>query len=315
MFPSLRLLRYVVAAADAGSVSEAAVRLHVSQPSVSGAIAQLEDELGVQLFVRHHARGVTPTVPGQRIIAQARALLSHARDFAQDARALGAAPRGEIAVGCFVTLALRYMPSLLAAFRDAQPGIAVRLEEGDQTSVLDGLCSGRTELALSYGYALPEEVHAEVLAELPPHAIVAADHALAGRERVSLRELAAEPFILLDLPHSRDYFASLFAACGVEPRIAYRSRSYELIRGLVGRGLGYTLHNVLPRTEVTYDGSRIAILPLTERLLPVKVMSLRLARHAPRPAVAAFADFLREAFRPGGPLASGSVAPAQVDLV
>ena len=305
MLGSLRLLRYVVAAADAGSVSAAAGRLNVSQPSVSGAIAQLEAELGVALFVRHHARGVTLTAPGHRVVAEARALLHHAQDFAQGARALGAAPQGEVAVGCFLTLAMRYMPPLLAGFRAAQPGITVRLEEGDQAAVLDGLCSGRTELALSYGYALPTEVEGELLAELPPHAIVAAGHPLAGRPAVSLRELAGEPFVLLDLPHSRDYFAAVFAACRLEPRIAYRSGSYELIRGLVGRGLGYTLHNMLPRTDVTYDGSRIAILPLSERPPPVKVMSLRLARHRPRPAVAAFAVFLREAFRPGGLLADG----------
>lgn len=309
MMPSLRLLRYVVAAADAGSVSEAAVRLNVSQPSISGAIAQLEGELGLKVFVRHHARGVTLTAAGQHVVIQARALLNHAQDFAQGAHALGTTPRGEISVGCFVTLAMRYMPPLLTGFRDAHPGITVRLEEGDQSAILEGLCSGRTEFALSYGYSLPEEVHAERLAELPPHAIVAADHPLAGRAGISIHELAAEPFILLDLPHSRDYFAGTFAACGLQPRIAFRSRSYELIRGMVGRGLGYTLHNVLPCTDTTYDGSRIAILPLSERVAPVQVMSLQLARQKPRPAVEAFARFLREAFRPGGLLAAPSWPP------
>lgn len=299
---SLRLLRYVVGAAEFGSLSEAAARLHVSQASISAAVAQLEGELGVALFVRHHARGVTLTPAGRHVVAEARALLAHAQDFAQGARALGGAPRGEIAVGCFMTLAMRYMPSLLAAFRRHHPGIAVRLEEGDQAEILEGLRSGRTEFALSYGFAVPDGLRAETLAELPPYAMVAASHALAARPRIALAALAAEPFLLLDLPHSRDYFAGLFAAAGLQPRTVFRSRSYELIRGMVGHGHGYTVHNVIPRTDIAYDGSRVAMLRLEGRLAPVQVTALRPQRQPSRPAVETFAAFLRAAFAPGGML-------------
>ena len=78
---SLRLLRYVTAAADCGNVTEAARRLQVSQPSVSAAIAELEQMLGVTIFVRHHAKGVTLTPAGQRLINEARLLLKHAEEF------------------------------------------------------------------------------------------------------------------------------------------------------------------------------------------------------------------------------------------
>ena len=63
---------------------------------------------------------------------------------------------------------------------------------------------------------------------------------------MSLRELADEPFILLDLPHSRDYFFGLFRAVGLEPRIVFRSRSQELIRGLVAHGHGFAIQNAIP---------------------------------------------------------------------
>ena len=72
------------------------------------------------------------------------------------------------------------------------------------------------------------------MAELPPRAILAADHRLARRRAVSLRELVDEPMVLLDLPHSREYFLSLFRACNLEPRIVHRTRSYDMVRGLVG---------------------------------------------------------------------------------
>ena len=113
---SLRQLRYVVAAAEAGNLTEAARHLGVSQPSVSSAIAELETAVGASLFVRHHARGVALTPVGERIVNEARLLLKHASDFGQSARELSGALKGEIVVGCFLTLAVRFMPVLLARF-------------------------------------------------------------------------------------------------------------------------------------------------------------------------------------------------------
>jgi DNA-binding transcriptional LysR family regulator len=311
--PSLRVLRYVVAAAECGHVTKAARRLNVSQPSVSSAIAELEASTGVQLFVRHHARGVSLTPAGERVINDARILLKHAREFMHNAAELGSELRGEIAVGCFHTLAVRFMPALLSRFSRMHPGIAVALQEGDQAELLAMLLSGRTELVLSYSFALPDEIAPEPLADLPPFAIVSADHPCAGEKQVSLRTLAEEPFVLLDLPHSRDYFSSLFRAVGVEPRIVFRSRSHELIRGLVAHGHGFAIQNAIPATTLVYDGGRVAVLALAEDLPPTRIMSLRLKRHTLRPAVAAFAAFLTEAFGPTGMFAPGSVIAPRTD--
>lgn len=308
-------MRYVVAAADCGHVTEAARRLNVSQPSVSSAIAELETTIGVQLFIRHHARGVSLTPAGERVINEARILLKHARDFAQNASEHGTQLKGQIVIGCFHTLAVRFMPALLSRFAQLHPGITVALHEGDQAELLAMLLSGRSELALSYSFALPEEVAAEPLAELPPYAIVSADHRSAAEDRVSLRRLAEDPFVLLDLPHSRDYFSSLFHAVGVEPRIVFRSRSHELIRGLVAHGHGFAIQNAIPATTLVYDGGRVAVLALEEDLPPTRIMSLTLKRHTLRPAVAAFASFLTEAFAPGGMFAPGSVTAPRVDAM
>jgi DNA-binding transcriptional LysR family regulator len=312
---SLRQLRYVVAAADCGHVTHASRRLNVSQPSISSAIAELEAEIGVPLFIRHHARGVSLTPVGERVINEARLLLKHAQDFTQNAIELGDALKGEIAVGCFLTLAIRFMPALLAGFAQRHPGITVTLHEGDQEELIGLLLSGRAECALSYSLALPDEIHAEPLSDLPPHAIVAADHPLAHRERVSLTELAGEPFILLDLPYSRDYFFGLFRSVGVEPRIVFRSRSQELIRGLVAHGHGFAIQNAIPATTIGYDGNRVAVLALDPALQPTRIMSLRLKQHATRAAVRAFETYLHEAFAPGGAFAPGSITAPRVDPV
>lgn len=310
---SLRALRYVVETADAGSVTEAAKRLNVSQPSISAALSQIEEELGIQIFIRHLAKGVTLSPAGQRLVNDARLLLNHARDFAQSAQSLGNTLRGEIVIGSFLTLATRFMLGLLSSFRQQHPGISVKLEEGDQQEIIDALIEGRTELALSYSFAVPDEISGEKLCELPPYLLLSAQHPLATRSEISLAELQDEPFILLDLPHSRDYFAGVFAAAGIEPRTSFRTRSFELIRGLIGHGQGYSIHNAVPRTTIGYDGSRIAVVAIAERLPPTHVMALRLKRHALRPAVQAFADHTRQAFAAGGQFAPGSIAPARFD--
>ena len=294
---SIRALRYIVATADCGNISEAARRLNVSQPSVSAAVAEFEAAVGVTVFLRHHARGVSLTPAGQRLVNEARALIKHAEDFARNAQAIGGSLQGEIHVGCFVTLAPRYMPLLLAEFGRSYPGISVRIDDGDQEHVLGALTTGRTELALTYELAVPAEIASQALVELPPHAVLPAGHALAREQAVGLKQLAREPFVLLDLPLSREYFLGMFRAHGVEPRIAWRSRSYEFVRGLVAGGHGFAILNVLPQTRMTYDGSEVAIRPILEPLPPVRVVCLSLPELSMRPAVKAFADFLQSAFR------------------
>lgn len=293
---SLRALRYFVAAAEAGSVTVAARQVRVSQPSVSAAIAQLEVELGVQLFVRHHAKGLSLTLPGERLLVQARGLLAHARELDQFAGTMGDAQRGEVSAGCFITLAPFLLPGLLAGFAERYPEINVTIEEGNQAEVLDQLRTGRCEVALSYAYGLSDEFEAQVLAELPPHVILAEHHALAGRRKVSLKELAAAPMILLDLPHTRDYFLSLFRSMKIEPKVAYRTRSYEMVRGLAARGLGFGILNAIPRLPGTYDGNRVVAVPIVENLPAIFVVSLRLKRLVTRPAVALFAEFVKRHF-------------------
>ena len=86
---SLRTLRYFVAAAEAGSLTAAAGRVHVSQPSLSEAISRLEADLGVQLFLRRQSRGLALTTPGDRFLVQARNLLAHADEVERFADTMG----------------------------------------------------------------------------------------------------------------------------------------------------------------------------------------------------------------------------------
>jgi DNA-binding transcriptional LysR family regulator len=307
---SLRALRYFVAAAETGSVTAGARQVRVSQPSISTAIARLESDLKVQLFVRHHARGLSLTLPGDRLLVQARSLLAHAREVEQFAGTMGDAQRGEVSAGCFITLAPFLLPGLLSGFAERYPEVSVNMEEGNQAEVLEHLRSGRCEVALTYAYGLSDEFEAAVLAELPPRIILAEDHPLARRRRISLKELAGAPMILLDLPHTRDYFLSLFRSVKIEPRVARRTRSYEMVRCLAGRGLGFGILNAIPRLPWTYDGKKVVAVPIEEDLPNILVVSLKLKRAAARPAVALFARYAQEHFAEAWPKLT-QAAPAR----
>ena len=150
-----------------------------------------------------------------------------------------------------------------------------------------------TELALTFDLDISEHYDAISMAELPPHAIVPVSHRLADREEVSLSELIGEPFVLMDLPHTRQYFLSVFYSQHLEPRVRYRSTSFEAVRALVGNGLGYALLNLEPRHSTTYDGSQVVSLKLKESLRPLKIVMVSLRRTARRRIARTFQDFAR----------------------
>jgi len=276
---TLKQLRYFVAVAEQGSISATAGKLFVSQPALSAALAQLEREFDAQLLVRHKARGVSLTPIGRELVAEARNLLSHAGELSNRAHALSHALEGELAIGCFLTLAPFYLPRLLSGFDNDHPNLQININEGAMDHLQTMLLASDVEIALLYDLELDAALEVEVLAEIAPHALLAAEHPLAGRESISLRDLVAMPMVLLDLPHSRDYFRGLFWRLGIEPQIRYRTRSFELARGMVARGHGYSLLSLRPATDRTYDGGRVRCLPLGDDL-PSLSIALAWPRHS-----------------------------------
>lgn len=293
----LRQLEYFVAAGEAGSITLASARINVSQPSVSAAIAQLEAEFGFTLFVRHHAQGLSLTPEGLRFWREARALLAHAAELESVAGELTRAVKGPLEIGCLVTLYPLLVPALIHAFRARFPETRVRALAADQSALLERLRRGAISLALTYDLGIPAEIAFEPLAAVPPFAFVAAGHPLARRRAVALAELAAEPFLLLDLPHSRDYFLALFHEAGVAPRVGGAFEHLDVIRSLVARGQGFGLANLRPRNRASLDGRRLAYLglegdPPSLRLGIATVKGARPARVA-----SAFHELARELVR------------------
>lgn len=272
---TLRQLEYFVAVAEAGTVTAAAEQVHLSQSAMSTALADLEHVLGVQLLVRHHARGVTLTPSGEELLISARQLLRQAGDLDSSAHSLGEDLVGRVRLGCFAILSPYLLPPLLAAVEDEMPGLEVEPIEEPLDGVEKGLREGRFEVALTYDLGLGDGIERTQLLKIRPHALLASSHRLGTAESVRLAELADEPFVLLDLPHSRDYFRAAFTAAGVQPQIRYRTRSAETARALVGRGLGWSLLNLRPTNNQSVEGRRVVAKDLTDIVPALTVVLAR----------------------------------------
>ena len=287
-------MRYVVAVAEEGNVTAAAARLHVSQPSISSAIRQVEDDFGVQLFIRHHARGLSLTPAGRGIVSEARALLSQAAELDAHARGYAGTVAGQLEIGCFTTIAPFLMPDLIATFSARYPDVRVRAQDGDLQTITQNLLHGRFELAITYELGIDPALETEVLTAVSPSAILPVDHPLAAQATVSLDELAGEPLVLLDLPHSREYFMSLFSGRNLQPTIRHRSEPFEMVRGLVGAGEGVALLNLIPASDVTYAGATVVTRPLVENPPGLKIVLARPAELRLSAAATAFRMICRE---------------------
>jgi DNA-binding transcriptional LysR family regulator len=290
---TLRQLEYFVATCDAGSVTEAAQSIPVSQSSVSAAIAQLETAVGVKLLIRHHAQGVSPTPAGRQFLEQARGLLQDANRLERFVAGLTEDVAGPLDLGCLVTLAPLVIPQLCQEFQVEHPAVRIAVVEAGQDELLDGLRSGSLSLAITYDLQLADDIAFEPLATLPPHAVLSADHPLAGRAELTLAELAREPLVLLDLPQSRDYFRSLFVAEGLEPLVGHRSAHPETIRTMVANGYGYTLVNARPRIDRALDGRRLVTAPLAGVPRPMLLGVAAMASDRPTRTVTAFREHCR----------------------
>jgi DNA-binding transcriptional LysR family regulator len=242
---TVRQLSYVTAVAQHETISAAAAALGIAAAAISAAVAQVEAVAGVRLFERRHARGMVLTAAGRELVAEARSVLAALREL-ETAHRRDRPLAGRLHIGCILSVAPHLLPPVLRAFNEHHPELELRCREGDQEALLRDLEDGRLDAALLFDFDIPSTVRGVALRTLPLQAVLPRDHALARSARPALPALAAEPLVLLDLPHSRDYFLAAFAEYGITPRIAHRVRSPELARGLVAQGLGYALLNFCP---------------------------------------------------------------------
>lgn len=255
--PTLSQLRAFVAVAEHRHFGTAATRLKVSQPTLSQALASLEQGLGVQL-VERSTRKVLMTTAGTQLLGRARATVESADGFAAEASGLGSRLTGPLRLGLIPTVAPYVLPSLLPALRTEYPDVVPYIVEDQTERLLAALRTGAIEVAV---LALPTEEAGIV--ELPLYTedfvlIVPEDHELAGGTGLPLRVLAGQPILLLDDGHClRDQTLDLCRSVDAGPVASdTRATSLATVVQCVAGGLGVTL---VPRSAVAVETGKGAL--------------------------------------------------------
>ncbi|MEX0428355.1 LysR substrate-binding domain-containing protein [Nocardioides sp. DS6] len=297
---TLRQLEYFVAVAETGTITTAAERCHVSAPGLSLALSELEKALSVQLFTRRRAKGAVLTTAGQAVLAHARTVLVEADELQESASMEGGQLSGSLTVGCYTTLAPFVIPRLLTGFTAAHPRVDLSFEESSQPVLERDLISGSLELAVMYGHDLHPQLGFRPISALPPYVLLPIGHPMSRKRKVSLRALCEEPLILFDVSPSTENFQRTIGKLGIEPRIGFRTESFELVRCLVARGVGYGVLFQHPKTDVTYDGERLVSRPVLEDLPVTEIGVAYLASRRLTQRALSFRDFAAAEFTDDG---------------
>jgi DNA-binding transcriptional LysR family regulator len=260
----LRLLRAFEAVAEELHFGRAAERLFVSQPSLSRAIRDLEQRLGVELFART-SREVRLTEAGLALQEGLPRLLGEHERVLDRARRVGLGEAGELRVGFLASATNVLLPAVVRSFSRAFPEVTLTLEETLDDDALAGVLARRFDLAFVRTLRSQPELSYEALVRERLCVVVPPDHALARRSRVAYADLRSERFVLWprrEAPESFDDVVEGCRAAGFSPQIVQEASGAHTILALVAAGVGVT---VLASSYQAQRGRDLVFLPLTGR--------------------------------------------------
>lgn len=288
---SLRALRAFATVVEHGSISAAANSLHTAPSAVAALVAQVETEMGADLLVRTRARGVAATAEGRALAARFRRLLEDYSGILEDGRDMARGLSGTLRVGYYAPVAPAFLPPILGPLMQANPDLRLDLQEHDNNSVQDALLSGRLDAIIFAADDIRAGITTTPLLSLPPYALLPKDHPLAAKKRVALTQLVQYPLIKLNRPISRPYVDALLSERSLTPTTAADVDSTEMVRSLVGAGLGVAILSMRPVTAQSYAGDLLVMRPLDPGLPCLELRSGHVAGH-PRRLARAFLDAL-----------------------
>lgn len=245
----LRQLRYFMEVARREHVSEAAEHLHVAQSAISRQIANLEDELGVDLFQRE-GRNVKLTSIGKLFLEHTETAMK-AIDYAKEQVDEYLDPeRGTIKIGFPTSLSSHLLPTIISAFKENHPNVAFHLRQGSYKFLIESV--KKRDINIAFLGPVPvddEDIEGHILFTEKILALVPSSHPLATQENLRLRDLRNEDFVLF--PNGFVLRKIAVDACkqaGFMPNISSEGEDLDAIKGLVSAGMGITL---LPESTVS----------------------------------------------------------------
>lgn len=259
----LRQIAYFIEVAKREHVTDAANHLHVAQSAVSRQISKLEEELGVDLFIRD-GRNVRLTPIGEVFLKHMEQAMHVIQDAEQVIKEYTDPETGTIHIGFVSTLALYILPTLISAFRREYPRVKFKLVQGNYYELKESVIKGRTNMALLAPVPVDDRrLRGKILATEKIVALLPSNHPKANQRTLRLSELRDELFIMF--PETYLLRKILVDACeqiGFTPNVAFEGDDIDAIKGLVSAGLGISL---VPESTLVENIPRRAVrIPLIE---------------------------------------------------
>jgi DNA-binding transcriptional LysR family regulator len=255
---TLRQLQFFIAVAEQGTVSRAAQNLSISQSSVTEAIKELEQDLGVELFERH-PRGLNITHKGHQFLRHATKILANVSDARRTFLDEPAMMGGRLQLGVTSLVAGYVLSDILARYRRAYPGVEVSAIEDNGDYLEHLLVGGKLDVAVMVTSNLRDRtaLQSEILEVSAYRLWMPLGHPLSGADIIGIADIASEPLIMLTVDEIEENMGKLLAALGARPHVAFRTRSVEAVRSLVATGAGVALLPDLVYRPWSLEGDRI----------------------------------------------------------
>jgi LysR family transcriptional regulator, hydrogen peroxide-inducible genes activator len=254
----LHQLRYFVAAAEAGTISRAAQRCSIAQPSLSQQLKKLEESLGVQLLDRL-GRGIALTEAGRALLPRARRILAEVRDTEANLQREVSEGIGGVAVGAIPTMAPYLLPPVIKRLRDEMPACEVTIREARTEELIELLVENQIDCAVMSTPVSHEMLEMEVLGEEELLLVVAKVHALGREARAGWGEIREEPTVTLSEMHCLGRQIEGFcSARRAAQRVTCRTTQLGTIFELVALGMGVSIVPEMAAAAVGTDRWRYA---------------------------------------------------------
>jgi LysR family transcriptional activator of glutamate synthase operon len=248
----LRQLQYFLKVAKKQHVTQASEELHIAQSAVSRQIHQLEEELGVQLFVQK-GRNLQLTPAGKLFESRIEQIMLDLDRAVTEIHEFLDPEAGEIRIGFPHSLGIYLLPTVVAHFRKDHPNVKFRLRQGTFNSLIRDL--KRSEIDLAFISPFPdmhEHVVGQLLLQEELYAILPQGHELAGEQTIRLEQLKEEQFVMFSEEYSlRSIVLEACVQAGFQPKIGFEGEETDTIRGLVAAGMGVSLLPEMALTEIS----------------------------------------------------------------
>lgn len=298
---SLKQIQYFLAAAETGQFSAAAAKVHVTQTAITASMKELESALGVALFHRQHASGVSLTIDGQKFLHHAYNIAAAVNSAVHDPGLIRQNVTGTVRLGATHSMLGNYVVPAIARFVRAYPQVDLQVVELERPALEQALLGGEVDIGFAWlaNLEAPQAFATLPLTRSRRQLWLCANHPLLQKRSIAMADIHQLPYVLYNQDETPRNTLLFWRHAGLTPNIRYRVTSMEALRSLVAQGLAVTILSDVTYRPFSSEGLRIETRPLLDAMPAIEIgLAWDASRELAAP-VEALRSFMQLTF--GGP--------------